>query len=86
MTHAHVPKICAKTHSCVTLLFFFHTFICDRYETVTPNKIDINKKGIEVDAPARKMAVCPNPYPTFSFILLVCHVSHQDSFTATVTN
>jgi len=55
------------------------------YETVTSNKIDIKKKGIEVDAPARKMAMCPDPYPTFSFILLACHVSHQDSFTATVT-
>lgn len=32
-----------------------------RYET--PNKIDINKKGIDVDAPASKTAMCPDPYP-----------------------
>jgi len=31
----------------------------------TPNKIDINKKGIEVDAPASKTSMCPDPYPNF---------------------
>ena len=32
-----------------------------KYET--PKKIDINKKGIEVDAPASKDGMCPDPYP-----------------------
>jgi len=32
-----------------------------KYET--PKKIDINKKGIEVDAPASKDSMCPDPYP-----------------------
>jgi len=32
-----------------------------RYET--PNKIDINKKGIEVDGPASKTSMCPDAYP-----------------------
>jgi carboxyl-terminal processing protease len=32
-----------------------------KYET--PNKIDINKKGIEVDGPAAKDALCPDSYP-----------------------
>ena len=31
----------------------------------TPNKIDINKKGIEVDGPATKASMCPDPYPKF---------------------
>ena len=29
----------------------------------TPNKIDINKKGIEVDTKASKTSLCPDPYP-----------------------
>ena len=29
----------------------------------TPNKIDINKKGIDVDASASNAALCPDPYP-----------------------
>ena len=32
-----------------------------KYET--PKKIEINKKGIDVDAPASKTGMCPDAYP-----------------------